>query len=445
MSVRAKVSKSPRMRWGQMVDGEICYPLHEHQSKVLNSRARFTAAIAGTGGGKTVTGPLWVMLKISEIQAKFESGERDPVFEPILGLVVAPTHPIMERATAPTFVRTFEGTDFQGIYIPSRNKYLLPNGLGTIYFLSADNPQGLEGGQFDFCWADEGGQLKFDAWIALQGRLGQKQAPALITTTPYGLNWLHKKFFNMWRAGDKDYAVFQWASKENPAYPKEEYDRAKRSMSKTRAAQRYDGLFVRMEGLVYQEFDQSLCDPFRINQITGRRFGGIDFGWNNPFAAFVGVLDSDDVLWVGYERYKRFTRLAHHAQALPKDTLYAADPSRPDSIKELRTAGLSVMPAQNDILVGIDAVTSRILTDRLKISRDLRAVIAESEEYHFPEKEDEIIGDKPVDEFNHAMDALRYLVMLVDRRRIGNYETKKKDRDLETAEEEKEDKEPVNG
>lgn len=413
--------------WGESVDGTITYPCHYHQTRVLKSESRFTAAIAGTGGGKTVIGPLWVMRKIKKILRLVDKGERDLTSNPILGLVVAPTHPIMERATAPTFVNMFIGTDLEGTWIPSRNKYILPHGMGVIYFLSADNPFSLEGGQFDFAWVDEGGQLKFDAWIALQGRLGVKQAPALITTTPYGMNWLFKKFFKPWRAGDKNYAVFQWRSKDNPAYPKEEYERAKGAMSKTRGAQRYDGQFVRMEGIVYEEFGRAIVDPFRINDIDGTRYGGLDWGWTNPFAGLVGVLDSDDVLWVGYERYKRRTRISHHASSLPKDATYWADPSRPDYIKELRASGIRCLPANNDIMVGIDAVSSRILTDRLRISRDLKAVIAESDEYHFPEKEDEITGEKPVDEFNHALDALRYMIMGIDRRRVA-----KKDEERES-------------
>src|SRR5262249_9197570 len=40
------------------------------------------------------------------------------------------------------------------------------------------------------------------------------------------------------------------------------------------------------------------------------------FGWRNPFAAVWGVLDRDDVLWLGGERYLRETPLHEHTQAL---------------------------------------------------------------------------------------------------------------------------------
>src|SRR3546814_17769396 len=58
-----------KLRWGDIYlneHGQKCkhYPLHKYQAIVYQSTARFTAAIAGTGGGKTVVGPLWLAKQI---------------------------------------------------------------------------------------------------------------------------------------------------------------------------------------------------------------------------------------------------------------------------------------------------------------------------------------------------------------------------------------------
>lgn len=399
-----------------MVHGERVYLLHEAQAEVMRADARFKAAIAGTGGGKTALGPIWLLSEIHRVM-----GERDVWAEPIMGLIVAPTYQIMARATAPTLVTMLAGTDLEGRYVESKNRYYLPYGLGVIWMLSADSPLGLEGGQFDFCWIDEGGQLKYEAWIAIQGRLGQKQAPCLITTTPYGCNWLYHELFKRWLRGDDDYYVRQWSSKSNPAYPKAEYDRAKRSMSKERAAMRYDGQFVRLAGLVYPDLESCVVEASAPPK--GKLVGGVDFGWNNPFSALGGTLYIDDkgrdVLYVWYERYKRHCTVDDHAVALPKGHMWWGDPSRPDSIAAIRKGGHKVRKAPNDIQLGIDAVNGRIYTQRLKISSACRAVIAEAEEYHYPEKDDQSVGEKPVDTFNHALDALRYLVFGMDKPKLG--------------------------
>lgn len=421
--------------------GAICYTLHAGQSKVLRSNKRFTVACAGTGGGKTVTGPLWVITQIQRVLADVKAGRRDLQREPILGMIVAPTHPIMARATAPTFVSMLAGTDLEGKYVPSQNRYYLPLGSkrpgceSVVWLLSADNPGSIEGGQFDFVWGDEFGQARYAAHVAIEGRTGKRQAPVLYTTTPYGMNWLYHKMYKEWKNGDKNTEFIQWSSITNPAYPREEYNRAKAGMSDERGQQRYDGLFVRMAGLVYPSFERCLRPAFRIDPEQGlRAYGGLDWGWNDPFVSLVAALDDEDVLWVWYERYKRHTMIRSHANAIPRDVTYYADPSRPDYIREMRIAGHTVIPASNDIQIGIDAVNARILTNRLRVSRACIGAIGESEEYRYPEDEDEIRGEKPIDKFNHAMDTLRYLVMGVDKNRLSPNERWNAEQEAEEAE-----------
>lgn len=417
--------------WGQVVNGVKQYPLHRGQHDVLTHTARFRAAIAGTGGGKTAIGPVWLMQQILRVIA---SG-RDLHAEPIQLFVVAPTYPIMARATAPTLVRAFAGTDLEGTWVPTRNRYFLPNNLGEIWLLSADNEDGLEGGQLDGAWIDEGGQISYKAWVAIQGRLGLRQAPALITTTPYVQNWLFHQFLKRRRDGDADYYVRQWTSITNPAYPRAEYERAKRTMSPQRFAMRYNGEFVKLAGLVFPDFDACIVDPY--DPPPGRMFGGMDFGWNDPFAALAGVLDADDVLHVWYERYKRNTFLSQHSAALPKGVTWSADPSSPGSIAELRRADHVVRKNETrEIMIGVDAINARIYSGRLRVQRTCRAVIAEAGEYRFPEKDEETHGDKPVGGFDHALDALRYLVTLVDHHRLAKTPVKASDAEAELHERE---------
>ena len=64
------------------------------------------------------------------------------------------------------------------------------------------------------------------------------------------------------------------------------------------------------------------------------------------------------------------------------------------------------------------AVNSRIYRRKIKfLESRCPALIGEAELYVYPDKDEEIIGDKPVDRDNHAMDALRYLVMGVDHKK----------------------------
>ena len=395
------------------------FPVHQYQQQILDSNCRFNAAIAGTGGGKTVVGPLWCIYRIQEAIAKYGTG---------LGMVVAPTYKVLYRATMPCFVETLKDTALEGRYLESKSYYELPNNWGRIWAQGADNPGGLEGGQFDFVWGDEGGQFRAKTLDAITGRTGAKFAPILITTTPYAVRALFNSWIKPFRAGDKNYFILHFPSIANPAYPQEEYDRAKGSMTPEKFAERYDGMYMSLEGLVYPEFNRCkitmtkgrLADLLSSN---GKFVGGIDFGWNDPFCSLGGFLTPDDILYIWFERYKSQTTLEEHAEALPKfantDIIWYAD-HQPEAIRKLRRGGHVVRKATKDILGGVYAVNHRIYTGKLKvIENKCPAVCGEAEMYAYPEKDEEIIGDKPVDKDNHAMDTLRYMVMGLDRKRAA--------------------------
>ena len=187
---------------------------------------------------------------------------------------------------------------------------------------------------------------------------------------------------------------------------------------------RYDGLFTNLEGLVYPEMplcyvDLTVDEIQKLINSPGKAFGGIDFGWNDPFAAHCGHLDTNDVLWIWYERYKRKTTIEDHAAKLPKlynkSISWFADSSQPEQILKLRKGGHRVRKANKAIVAGICAVNARILTGRLKIVVNrCPAIKAETETYAYTDSEDDLGSDIPIDEFNHACDSLRYLIAGID-------------------------------
>ena len=184
---------------------------------------------------------------------------------------------------------------------------------------------------------------------------------------------------------------------------------------------------VRAEGLVYPSFEKALVEDLPWN-LAGRSVGGIDFGFHNPFAAVSGILDHDDVLWITGLRYKSNCTLPVHSEALPRGGVrWWSDPAEPGERMELVIAGHDVVPCthmaargaagekRNPKMAGIDMVNERIRTGRLKVYR--RAcldLVREFGLYHYdPTKSVE----EPVDEDNHSLDALRYLIVGLGRTR----------------------------
>lgn len=404
----------------QNADGSLekQFHLHPGQIRVMESHARFTAMIAGTGSGKTSFGPVWCSVQIVKAQANPKNHGR--------GMVIGPTYDLLRREARAAIVATFQGTEFEGILHEQQNVYHLPNGY-DIYLRSADKWESIEGGQWDWIWWDEAGQSKYAVWLAVQARLAMSMGPCLITTTPYPKgSWLKREIYDRWKAGDPDYLVVNFTSIENPEYPVDEYERMRIELPPEVFGMRYGGKFTHLQGLVYPELMDAVIDTMALPEgwQQWRKIGAIDFGYHNPFVILNAVESPDGVLYLYEEHYKSGMLLAEHAKRLRPGTLYFADPSAKQDIEELRAIvakdtrtfnGVRIRPADNEVAVGIERVRTRLRTRRLLIARACKFTIDEGESYHYRDAEDKLGADNAPEKVDdHAMDALRYLVAGVD-------------------------------
>lgn len=389
---------------------QIEITLHKYQSKAFDSQKRFIALIAGTGGGKTYFGPVWL---INEIMKK-PNGKF---------LIVAPVYKMLERASLPSLLKTLKDGKIKHDFKKQEGKITLSSKINSInttaeiFLASADRPDTLEGMHIDGAWLDEAGQMKYWAWIVIQARLGQRLGRALLTTTPYGMNWLYTEFWKRWRDGDKNYDVIQFTSIDNPYYPKEEFERAKTAMSKEVFEMRYMGQFRKMSGLIYADFNANhIIEPFEIPESWGR-IAGIDFGWNNPFVFLEIAIDNDDNYYIISEYYQQQRTLQEHIKVIREitegksyDAIYC-DPSGKQQIEDLKSnISLSFKEANNDVFSGIEYINTLIKTNRIKVFKTCKNFLDEIETYHWKEVRNGITKDEPEKENDHAMDALRYAI-----------------------------------
>ncbi|WP_347243067.1 terminase family protein [Thermogutta sp.] len=378
--------------------------LHSGQARAWRSDARFVFIIAGTGGGKTYFGPLWLHREI----------ERHPEGS---FLVIAPTYGILQRVVYPELKKLVDTFYPGALYKAIERTCYLPTG-GRIFFGSADRPLTLEGAHCRAVWMDEAGQMRREAWDVALRRVGFHKGRVLGTTTPYNLGWLKVEVYDRWKAGDKDYEVVQFPSVLNPAYPREEFERARQTLPGWKFKMFYLGQFTRPQGLVYQDFDpaEHIVEPFEIPK-DWRRVAGIDLGYNNPTAVVWLAFSNDDVAYAYREYYQR-NRLPGEiarevAEAEAVDAAYC-DPSSPEAIEELRRAGVPAMPAENAVKPGIESVISRLRSRRLFVFRGLYNLLDEIENYRWKEQNEQL-KDEPVKEYDHAVDALRYAIASTDK------------------------------
>ncbi len=257
---------------------------------------------------------------------------------------------------------------------------------------------------------DEAARVPDDLYRSVRPMLAVSGGRLICLSTPYGKRgFFHKE----WSQGGADWARIEVAADRIPRIKPEFLQEERRAMGLSYYRQEYCCSFESVEGLIYPDFGR--CVVNGLLPPAGKRVGGIDFGFRNPFAAVWGVLDKDDVLWITGEHYPRDKPLSHHARYLPRDVMWYADPSEPGTICELRCAGFTVQKADNAQNPGISAVHSRIEAGTLKIiGSACPNLVSESELYQYEEG-----SDKPAKDFDHAMDALRYLIFKLDAKRLA--------------------------
>lgn len=269
-------------------------------------------------------------------------------------------------------------------------------------------------------WADEAGQMKLDAWVNFQGRLSILKGSLFCTTTPYTLNWLYTDFYEQWKANNPEYQVVQCRSCDNPYFPKEEYERVKATMDARTFRRRYDGLFEKMEGLVYEDFSPPLhvIEP-KIIQFK-EVIAGIDWGYTNPAAVAVVGVDNDNKFYIIDEYYQtgkttsEIIERLKYFQTKYKIRFWYPDPAEPDRLEEMKRAGLfsrEVIKNKGSIKMGIDLITSLIRQNRFFVFNTCPYFLDEISMYHYPEPTDSGNEDEePVKENDHLMDAVNYAI-----------------------------------
>lgn len=157
-----------------------------------------------------------------------------------------------------------------------------------------------------------------------------------------------------------------------------------------------------------------VVEPFDIPKHWPRAYG-MDVGWNRTAAIF-GAHDREaDTLYVYSEHYQGEAEPAVHASAIKARGQLpgAIDPASrgrqqtdgKQLIQLYRDQGLELTEAANAVEAGIFATWERFSTGRLKVFRTCQSTLSELRLYRRDER------GKVVKENDHAMDALRYLVM----------------------------------
>lgn len=315
---------------------------------------------------------------------------------------------------------TFALNTLEATYNPTGQK---------IYFRGLDDPLKVtsitvEVGCLCWAWLEEAYEvLNEDDFNVLDESIRGRVPDGLfkqwtITFNPWNEHhWLKKRFFDAPPDPDilamtTNYMCNEWLDESD----KRLFERMKAQNPRRYAVAGLGGWGI-VDGLVYENWKEEAFDPkdpaFLKEHPNIESAFGLDFGYtNDPSTLFCGLYDKDTKqLFVWDEMYEKGLsnkRIAENITQMgySKERI-TADSAEPKSIDELKSLGLRVKPAAK----GKDSIQNGIQwIQDLEIVIHPRCVNFLTEISNYTWDKDKFGNklNKPIDDFNHLMDAMRY-------------------------------------
>lgn len=275
-----------------------------------------------------------------------------------------------------------------------------------IEFKSYQNEQDAKNGKRDYLFLNEANGVSFAIFWQLSIRTRKK---VYIDYNPSERFWAHNELIG--REGVK---LIISDHRGNPFLTEEEHERIENIEDEELHKVYARGLTGKLSGVIFPNF--AIVDELP-NSDEWKLYGfGLDFGFTNDPTALVKVVLAHGELYVDlliYETGLTNPKIAEKAKAegVTRKTQIVADSAEPKSIAELNNLGLWVVPTlkgKDSILLGIDILQRY----KINVTRRSTALIEELQSYKWEENKDGKKTNKPIDDFNHAIDALRYFAIM---------------------------------
>jgi phage terminase large subunit len=359
----------------------------------LSATERFVINIGGTRSTKTYS--LLQVIVCKCLQST----------EPLTISVVRKSFPSLKISAMRDF---FDIIKQMGLYSEDNhskqnNTYLLNDCL--IEFLSIDDSEKKKGSKRDILYINEANELDYADFAALNLRTSLQ---VFIDFNPSELFWYQDKLQHR-----KDVKVIHSTYLDNPFLTDVQIKEIE--MLKETDEQYWQiyglGQYAGNRKLIYQ---YQVCD--NIPTSAKMLAIGCDFGFSNdPTAVIEAHVEGID-LYVNELIYERnltnsdIAAVMNHI-GIDRYTDIICDSAEPKSIEELRRLGFNTKP----VVKGPDSLNNGIdILKRYKIhvTKESTNLINELNRYKWVEDKNGVMLNKPIDAFNHALDAIRYVALM---------------------------------
>lgn len=260
-------------------------------------------------------------------------------------------------------------------------------------------------------------------------RLSSAHSIGIATCNPSHPEHKIKQWIDKAAEGDPNYYALHFTLDDNPFVAEDYKQRIRNSLSGLAYKRNYLGLWVLAEGAIFEFFDKDIYVVSKPPRAAEYFIAGIDVGTNNAFACVViGVntgkgTQQGKQMWVEDEYYwdsKKQERQKTHSEYADdvQEFLYPygpthiyIDPSAAAFKVEMRRRHMPMIDANNDVLEGINYMTSEMRKGNLLVMNKCKNLIREIQGYVWDESKAKKGEDAPLKINDHALDATRYCLM----------------------------------
>lgn len=342
------------------------------------------------------------------------------------GAIVRKTKTSLRGTVLNTFNRVVknQGVAILGGEHPTR--YLYPNG-SMIWLGGMDDPDKVLSAERDFIYCNQTEELTLNDWEMLATRCSGRASVIKIPQLFGDCNPGGSKHWIRERANQGRLRLLVTTHKDNPTIYNPDgslidSDEVRRrmavldNMTGVRKLRLKDGIWATAEGAVYEMFNAaSVHVKIRERGEMKRFFLAMDEGFTHP-AVILVIGEDNDGRWHCFREFYKSNIIPEDVVATAKlwntefkCSMAGVDESAAGLIASLKKLGVNAVGGKGRILDGIQAIQNRLKVQadgrpRLTVDPSCVNVINEFESYVWkPER------DVPEKEFDHAMDAFRYL------------------------------------
>jgi phage terminase large subunit len=356
--------------------------------KIIESEKRIVINQGGTSSSKT-----WSILQLLLILAIKKNN--------LVISVVSETLPHIKRGAMRDFIMMLRNEGLYKEQYHDKTNNAFHFGSSFIEFFGADSEDKVRGPRRDVLFLNECNNIKQSTFDQLEVRTKER---IYLDYNPVQEFWVHEM---MQYRDDFDYIHSTY--KDNDLLD----DRIVKSIEQRKHIENWwrvygKGETGQLEGLVFDNWQQVDIFPDKAKMVCW----GMDFGFTNDPTTIVKVGYYDGAIYMDEELYR--TGMTNNEIAnFIKQNKYSeviADSAEPKSIEEIYRHGINIRGAvkgKDSIMYGIDIMKEY----PLRVTKRSTNLIKELRNYNWQKDKEGKKINKPIDMFNHAIDAARYGIM----------------------------------